>query len=75
MNNIIKKLIVLSLSIFVLPHIAFPEDVELNKIVVTPSRIEESSGDVGRVVDVITSGEIEKNGAQDLGNALTDLTS
>ncbi len=75
MKNIIKKLIVLSLSLFTLPAIAFPQDVELDKIVVTPSRIEESSGDVGRVVDVVTSQEMESEGAQDLADALTDFTS
>jgi outer membrane receptor for ferrienterochelin and colicins len=75
MKNIIKKLIVLSLSLFTLPAIAFPQDVALDKIVVTPSRIEESSGDVGRVVDVVTSQEIESEGAQDLADALTDFTS
>jgi len=75
MKNVIKKLIVLGLSLFVLPAIAFPQDVELDKIVVTPSRIEESSGDVGRIVDVVTSQEIESEGAEDLGEVLTDLTS
>ena len=75
MKNIIKKLIVLGLSLFILPAIAFPQDVELNMIVVTPSRIEESSGDTGRVVDVVTAKEIEESGAQDLADVLTGLTS
>jgi len=75
MKNIIKKLIVLSLPLFFLPGIAFPQGLELDKIVVTPSRIEESSGDVGRVIDVVTSQEMESGGAEDLGDALTGLTS
>ncbi|MDD5116864.1 MAG: TonB-dependent receptor plug domain-containing protein, partial [Candidatus Omnitrophica bacterium] len=75
MKNIIKKLIVLGLPLFILPGIAFPQGVELDRIVVTPSRIEESSGDVGRVVDVVTSQEIESSGSEDLADALTDLTS
>ncbi|MDD5692021.1 MAG: TonB-dependent receptor [Candidatus Omnitrophica bacterium] len=75
MKNVIKKFAVLSLSLFFLPGIAFPQGVELDRIVVTPSRIEESSGDVGRVVDVVTSQEIESGGSEDLADALTDLTS
>ncbi|MFA4993396.1 MAG: TonB-dependent receptor plug domain-containing protein, partial [Candidatus Omnitrophota bacterium] len=75
MNNIIKKLIVLSLHLFVLAGIAFPQDVELDKIVVTPSRIEESSGDTGRVVDVVTAKEMEEGGAEDLADVFTGLTS
>ncbi len=75
MKNIIKKLTVLGLFLFAFPNITFPQDVELNKIVVTPSRMEESSGDVGRVVDVVTAKEMEESGAQDLADALTDFTS
>lgn len=51
------------------------DDVDLDKIVVTPSRIEESSADVGRTVDVVTSGEMGRSGAQNIADALTDLTS
>ncbi len=75
MKNVCKKLFNSALLVIILSSVACAEDVELDKIVVTPSRIEESSGDVGRTVDVVTSGEIEKSGAQDLADALTDLTS
>ena len=68
-------LIFLSAFLFILSNSCWAEDVELDKIVVTPSRIEESSGSVGRTVDVVTSGEIEKSGAQNLADALTTLTS
>ena len=75
MKNVYKKPLILGLLIFVLSGIARAEDVNLDKIVVTPSRIEESSGNIGRIVDVVTSTDIEKSGSQDLANALTDLTS
>ncbi|MCX5668871.1 MAG: TonB-dependent receptor [Candidatus Omnitrophica bacterium] len=75
MKNVYKKLFISALLIGILSGIACAEDVELDKIVVTPSRIEESSGDIGRTVDVVTSTDIEKSGSQDLAGALTDLTS
>lgn len=75
MKNVRKKLFSPALLVIFLSSIAYAEDVELDKIVVTPSRIEESSGDVSRVVDVVTSGEIQRSGAQDLADALTNLTS
>ncbi len=75
MKNVCRKSLVSALLVIILSGIARAEDVELDKIVVTPSRIEESSGDVGRAVDVVTSSDIEKSGSQDLAAALTDLTS
>ncbi|MDD5282492.1 MAG: TonB-dependent receptor, partial [Candidatus Omnitrophica bacterium] len=75
MENVCKKLFNLVLFVIILSSVAAAEDVDLDKIVVTPSRIEESSGDVGRVVDVLTSADMEKSGSQDLASALTDLTS
>ncbi len=50
-------------------------DVELDKIVVTPSRIQESSGNISRKVDVITSKDIESSSAKDLSEVLTQITS
>ncbi len=75
MKNVYKSSFIPALLLIFLSGIARAEDVDLDKIVVTPSRIEESSGDVGRVVDVVTSGEIQRSGAQDLAEALTNLTS
>ena len=75
MKNVCIKSFIPVLLVLILSGFARAEDVELDKIVVTPSRIEESSGDVGRTVDVVTSSDIEKSGAQDLAGALTDLTS
>ena len=75
MKNVCRKSFVSALLVIILSGIVRAEDVELDKIVVTPSRTEESSGDVGRAVDVVTSSDIEKSGSQDLAGALTDLTS
>jgi len=75
MKNVCKKTLIPALLVIILSGIARADDVELNKIVVTPSRIEESSDEVDRKVDVVTSREIEKSGAQDLAGALTGLTS
>jgi len=51
------------------------EEIELKKIVVTPSGVEESVADSSRVVDVITAGEIQNSGVSDISEALTSLTS
>ncbi|MFA6129648.1 MAG: TonB-dependent receptor [Candidatus Omnitrophota bacterium] len=75
MKNVCRKLFIPALLGIILSGTARAEDVELDKIVVTPSRIEESSGDTGRVVDVVTSQEMESEGAQDLADTLTDFTS
>ncbi|MFA5276799.1 MAG: hypothetical protein WC417_07920, partial [Candidatus Omnitrophota bacterium] len=60
MKNVYKKIFIPALLVTILSGIARAEDVELDKIVVTPSRIEESSGDVSRVVDVVTAKEMER---------------
>ena len=75
MKNVYKRSFIPALLVIALSGISRAEDVELDKIVVTPSRIEEPSGDTGRTVDVVTSSDIEKSGAQNLADALTDLTS
>jgi outer membrane cobalamin receptor len=75
MKNVYKNSLIPALLLVSSLGLAHAEDVELDKIVVTPSRIEESSGDVARVVDVVSAKEMERSGAQDLAAALTDLTS
>ena len=65
----------LGATILISTNLSWAEDIELEKIVVTPSRIEESSSDIARKVDIITSKDIEKSGAQDLVTVLTGLTS
>jgi outer membrane cobalamin receptor len=75
MKNVYKKSLIPALLLIILPGITRAEDIDLDKIVVTPSRIEESSEDVGRTMDVVTSKDMQISGAQDLADALTDLTS
>ncbi|MBU0547581.1 MAG: TonB-dependent receptor [Candidatus Omnitrophica bacterium] len=75
MKNVYKKSFIPALLVIILSGIARAEDIYLDKIVVTPSRIEESSENIGRTVDVVTSLDIERSGAQDLAGALTNLTS
>ncbi|MFH1398302.1 MAG: TonB-dependent receptor [Candidatus Omnitrophota bacterium] len=59
----------------IFPSIVLAEDVDLDRIVVTASRMEEDYSDVSRQVDVITAKEIEKSGANDVAEALTGITS
>lgn len=75
MENVYRKSFITALLLLILPGITRAEDIDLDKIVVTPSRIEESAEDIGRTVDVVTSGEMERGGAQNLADALTELTS
>lgn len=51
------------------------DDVDLEKIVVTASKFEESFGDTSRKVDVVSSKDIQEMGATDVAQALTDITS
>ncbi|PIU41633.1 MAG: hypothetical protein COS99_04365 [Candidatus Omnitrophica bacterium CG07_land_8_20_14_0_80_42_15] len=75
MRNFIRKLLILSYFISVVSSNVFAEDVELSKIVVTASRVEEKSSGVARKIDVITAEDIERSQAQDLAQVLTGLTS
>jgi outer membrane cobalamin receptor len=53
----------------------FAQDVDLEKIVVISSRIEENYADISRKVDLITSKDIESSSARDLSEVLTEITS
>ncbi len=53
----------------------FADDVDLERIVVTPSRIEENYGNVSRKIDVVTSGDMELSSTNNLAGALTEITS
>ncbi|MCX5698481.1 MAG: TonB-dependent receptor [Candidatus Omnitrophica bacterium] len=66
-------LIILLISVSI--KIVWADDVNLEKIVVTPSRIEESYGDTCRNVDVVTSKDIESFGSGNLAGALAGITS
>lgn len=69
------SLIVLLLLIFIGVKEIFAEDVSLERIVVTPSRIEEEGSDISRNVDVVTAQDIERACANDLSEVLDGLTS
>jgi len=75
MKSVCRKIAIAGLFIIFVPGLLPAEDVNLDKIVVTPSRTGESAADVSRQVDVITSKEIGDSGAQDLAEVLTGLTS
>jgi len=51
------------------------DDVDLEKIVITASKFEESFGDTSRKVDVITSKDIQEMGSTDVAEAVSDITS
>ncbi len=54
---------------------AWADDIDLNTIVVTPSRTEEDSSGIPRNVDIITSKTIERSQAKDISSLLSELTS
>jgi len=50
------------------------ENVDLSRIVVTPSRIEEAVGETPAKVEVITSQQIQSSSSQNISELLTSLT-
>jgi outer membrane receptor for ferrienterochelin and colicins len=70
-----KALTVLIALILVISPQVLAEDVELSKIVVTASRVDEDKAVVSRSIDVVTAEDIQESQAQDLSQALTGLTS
>lgn len=69
-------LLIIFISIVLFASVAaFAEDVDLDKIVVTASRIDESQDGVSREVDIITGEEIEDSQAEDLAGLLSGITS
>ncbi|TAM37872.1 TonB-dependent receptor [bacterium] len=73
MNNVIKKLIVLGLSSFILPCIAFPQDVELDKVIVTPYRYEESLNKTASDASVISTSYIKNSNAKSVVEVLRSI--
>ena len=73
-----KRVILLFLIVFSIPVFAtslYAEDVDLERIVITPSGVAESYGSLSRKVDLITSKDIENTGATNIEELLTGLTS
>jgi len=64
MRNIYRKLVLSGLFIFILSGASLAEDVNLEKIVVTPYRYEETLGKIASSVTVITPGEIKNSNAE-----------
>ncbi len=56
-------------------NLCWADDVDLEKIVVTPSRMEESYGNTSRKVDVISEKDLESVQAGEISQVLTDETS
>jgi len=75
MKRAIGISIILEVLISISTGLSFAEDIDLEKIVVTPSRIEESYGETSQKVDVITSKDLESTCAKDLAGTLTKITS
>ena len=57
------------------PKATWAQDIDLERIVITPSKMEESYGESARKVDVITAKEIESSQAKDVAEVLNKLTS
>ncbi len=73
-----KRNTVLAVTVFaglVLANQSFADDVDLERIVVTPSRTQEAYGDSCRKVEVVSSKQLEAAGVTDASEALTKLTS
>ncbi len=75
MKVFFKSLAAILLLFLSAPNISRADDIDLGKIVVTPSKIEENYGDTARNVDVVTGGQIESSGAKNVAEALTEITS
>ncbi len=69
------RIVLIILLISVSKKTVWADEINLEKIVVTPSRIEESYGDTCRNVDVVTSKDIESFGSGNLAEAMADITS
>lgn len=55
--------------------LGWAEDVDLERIVVTPSRIEEAYSESGRKVDIISSRDLKYLNPKDISEALYDISS
>ncbi|MBU2221761.1 MAG: TonB-dependent receptor, partial [Candidatus Omnitrophica bacterium] len=66
--------LILACSIF-FPSVILAENVDLERIVVTASRMEEDYSDIARQVDVVTAKDIERSGSKNVADALTGITS
>jgi len=70
-----KKISILGILFLSLTRILSAQDVDLERIVVTPSRIEQSYSESSRRVDVVTSKDIDQAQATDISGVIDDLSS
>ena len=75
MKGHIRAITVAILLAVVLTNISIAEDYNLEKIVVTPSRTEQSYGYSSQQVDLISASDIESSNARDLSSVLEDVNS
>lgn len=69
MKNVCKKSLIPALLVVILSGIARAEDVELDKIVVTPYRYGESLDKIAASVSVVTQGDIKNSNAKNVVDA------
>jgi len=74
-GQICKNLIWLAFLTIIGVKLGWAEDINLEKIVVTPSRIEETSEESGRKVDIISSRDLKYLNPKNLSEALEDISS
>ena len=74
-KQLFKYLVLIGVLVLTGTKFGFADDIELGKIVVTPSRVEESYGSTSQQVDVITSKEIQSTLATDLSEVLSGVNS
>lgn len=70
-----KRFILLAALLLVRTSLIYAEDIDLERIVVTPLKLEQSSGSLSRKVEVVGSEEIEESLRGDLSNVLTGIDS
>jgi len=75
MKEIFGSLAIMLLLLLFGIKISWAEDVELEKIVVTPSRIEETYGESGRKLDIISSQDLKNLAPKDISEVLEGISS
>jgi outer membrane cobalamin receptor len=75
MTKRIKVLTITILWVVMGFKLSWAEDVELEKIVVTPSRMEETYSESGRKVDIISSQDLKNLAPKDISEVLKDVPS
>jgi len=74
-GQICKNLIWLAFLTITGVKLGWAEDINLEKIVVTPSRIEETYGESGRKIDIISSRDLKYLNPKNLSEALEETSS